>query len=129
MIGVPVCTGEFVRPTNGDERIPHILRAIAADPTQDIAALARTVNLSSSRLSHLFKSETGHSLRAFLVNCRLERASLVLRQTNTSVKAISYSVGYGHPPSFVRAFRKHFDCSPTEYRAQQQILRRYSRFG
>ena len=121
--GVAVLCRKLVHPKNGDERIRQILRAIAADPSRDIAALAQTLNLSSSRLSHLFKLETSCSLHAYLVDCRLETAALVLRTSETSVKEISYNVGYKHPPSFVRAFRNKFGCSPGEYRAQQHILR------
>ena len=122
---VSVCSGDlgYRGKIKGDERVRRIMQAVAADPSQDIADLARLVNLSSSRLSHLFKLETGCSLRAYLVDCRLEMAALVLRRTDTSVKAVSYNVGYGHPPSFVRAFRKQFDCSPKEYRDRQQRLR------
>jgi len=108
---------------NYDERVRQVLRAIAADPSHDIPALARLVTLSDSRLSHLFKLETGCSLQTFLVDRRLEAAALALCQTENSVKEVSYTVGYRHPPSFVRAFRNRFGCSPSEYRAQQQILR------
>lgn len=124
-VPIPVCSGDLAHrtKTNGDARIQRILRVIAANPSHDIAALARMVNLSCSRLSHLFKLETGFSLRGFLVDCRLETAALVLRRSEASVKEVSYNVGYQHPPSFVRAFHGKFGCSPGEYRAQQQILR------
>ena len=121
---VPVySSGLTRRPGDGDERIRLILQAITADPSCNIAALARMVSLSSSRLSHLFKLETGFSLRDFLIDCRLERAALVLTRSAASVKEVSYNVGYLHPPSFVRAFRNKFGCSPRQYRAQQQVLR------
>lgn len=108
---------------NYDERIRQVLQAIAADPSHDIATLASLVNLSRSRLSHLFKLETSCSLQTFLVDCRLEAAALSLSCSNSSVKEVSYNVGYMHPPSFVRAFRAKFGCSPKQYRERQQGLR------
>lgn len=100
-----------------DRRVQHILRSIERDPSQDIATLARLVDLSSSRLSHLFKLETGCSLQTFLVSCRLKKAAELLRRNQSAVKEVSYNVGYAHPPSFIRAFRRKFGCSPSEYRS------------
>lgn len=99
-----------------DRRIQYILRAIESDPSSDVAALAGMVNLSPSRLSHLFKRETRHSLHCFLANRRLERAAQLLAGTNMPVKEVSYIVGYRHAASFVRAFRKRFGCPPKSYR-------------
>jgi AraC-like DNA-binding protein len=99
-----------------DGRIQYILRAIESDPSSDIAALADMVSLSPSRLSHLFKHETRHSLHSVLANQRLEKAAQLLAGTPTPVKEVSYIVGYSHSASFVRAFRKKFGCTPNGYR-------------
>ena len=99
-----------------DHRIQYILRAIESDPSADIAALARMLDLSPSRLSHLFKRETRHSLHSFLANRRLEKAAQLLARTETPVKEVSYIVGYNHSASFARAFRKKFGCAPNSYR-------------
>jgi AraC-like DNA-binding protein len=103
-----------------DFRIQKVLQAIKADPTVRISDLASQVNLSNSRLSHLFKTQTGLSLIVFLANKRLERAADLLRDTEMRVKEITYSIGYCQEPSFNRAFRKKFDCSPLSYRKQQR---------
>jgi AraC-like DNA-binding protein len=99
-----------------DRRIQSILRAIESDPSADIVTLARMINLSPSRLSHLFKRETRHGLHSFLAECRLEKAARLLARTHTPVKEVSYIVGYSHAASFVRAFRKKFGCTPNSYR-------------
>lgn len=102
--------------TQLDHRIEYVLRAIEADSSRDIPELARMVNLSPSRLSHLFKLNTRRPLRAYVTRLRLEAAAKSLVSGDESVKAISYIVGYSHPASFIRAFQKHFHCSPTDYR-------------
>jgi AraC-like DNA-binding protein len=99
-----------------DRRIQYILRAIESDPSADIATLAGRLDLSASRLSHLFKRETRHSLHKFLANRRLKKAAQLLAHTGTPVKEVSYIVGYSHAASFVRAFRKKFGCTPNSYR-------------
>lgn len=103
-------------PVVHDQRIESILQAIDADPALDMVALAQSVHLSRSRLSHLFKREMGQSLYSYLADCRLERAAQLLQQTQTPVKEVSYIVGYRHSPSFVRAFRKKFGCAPNDCR-------------
>ncbi len=105
-----------------DYRVRKVMQAIEADPSQDIQDLARMVNLSSSRLSHLFKATTGFSLQTFLSNRRLETSAELLQSTEMPIKEVSYSVGYRHAPSFVRAFRNKFGSSPNDYRSQQRGL-------
>jgi AraC family transcriptional regulator, arabinose operon regulatory protein len=111
-----------------DSRISKIVKIVESDPSQSVPALARGANLSSSRLSHLFKAQTGKSLKSFLSDQRLEKAATLLLTTEMRIKEISYAVGYCQEPSFVRAFRKKFDHSPSSYRREQQLLLTNSRF-
>ncbi len=113
----------------GDFRIQQVLQAIESDPSSRISDLASRVNLSNSRLGHLFKAKTGSSLNAFLANERLERAADLLRYTEMRVKEITYSVGYCQEPSFNRAFKKKFDTSPASYRKRERLLSKASRVG
>ena len=74
------------------------MQAIETDPARDLRDLARMVNLSSSRLSHLFKATTGVTLQRFLSLRRLEAAAELLQSTEMPIKEVSYSVGYRHAP-------------------------------
>jgi AraC family transcriptional regulator, arabinose operon regulatory protein len=104
-----------------DSRVRKVLQAIEADPSCEIQDLAQMVNLSNSRLSHLFKSTTGISLQSVLSDARLQRAAELLQSTDMAVKEISYHVGYRHAPSFVRAFRNKVGASPNDYRSRQRV--------
>lgn len=112
--------------TSVDFRIVKVLEKIEDNPSETLPTLARYINLSNSRLSHLFKSETGVSLTAFLEQQRMKRAAELLRSTEMRVKEITHSIGYQHEPSFNRAFQKNFRCTPTDYRKQQRVLLRNS---
>jgi AraC-like DNA-binding protein len=122
-------TGEYQESPPADHRIRKVLQAIEANPSCDIQELARLVNLSSSRLSHLFKITTGSSLQSFLSNWRLQRAAELLQSTEMPIKEVSYCVGYRRAPSFVRAFRNKFGCRPNDYRSQQRVVLSNSEFG
>jgi AraC-like DNA-binding protein len=117
------------RPT--DFRIAKALQAIEHNPATSIPQLSGFVNLSGSRLRHLFKAQVGVSLKFFLTESRLNRAAFFLQTTQMTIKEISYLSGYSQSPSFVRAFHKKFLCSPTHYRNQQRqpIVLQNSLFG
>jgi AraC family transcriptional regulator of arabinose operon len=104
----------FLVPT--DPRIRRVLQAVGEGESHSIEELARMVNLSSSRLSHLFKTQTGLSLQNVINRRRLEIAVELLRNTSMPVKEVSYRAGYRHASSFVRAFRNEFGASPSSYR-------------
>ena len=111
-----------------DHRIVRVLEAIESDPNRSIDDLAQLTNLSHSRLSHLFKAETGVSLRSYLATSQLEMAAELLKSTDLRVKEVSYRAGYRHEPSFVRAFRNKFGSTPGDYRTRQRLALRDSRF-
>ena len=109
-----------------DFRIVKVLESVKSNPSETLPNLARLVNLSNSRLGHLFKSEIGISLSSFLEEQRLEKAAQLLRSTEMRVKEITFSIGYQHETSFDRAFLRKFGCTPTDYRRVQRSLLRDS---
>ena len=102
-----------------DIRILKVLSRIAQNPAVSVRGLAQLVNLSSSRLGHLFKREMGVELRHFLLEARLEKAAELLQNTDMQIKEISHTIGYHHVPSFDRIFRKKYKVSPMDYRRAQ----------
>jgi len=107
------------RVSANDHRVHRVLSCIEKDPSTTVQRLARLVNLSSSRLGHLFKAQTGRELRHYLLDARLEKAAELLRKTEMQIKAISHTIGYHHVASFDRVFRKKFKLPPADYRRQQ----------
>ena len=105
-----------------DYRIRKVLQSVQANPSQTVLELARSVNLSSSRLGHLFRVQVGTDLNSFLRHARLERAAELLRQTDLSIKEIAARVGYGHSSSFDRGFERKFDAAPADYRRRHRAL-------
>jgi AraC-like DNA-binding protein len=78
--------------------------------------LADLVNLSGSRLRHLFKQETGTTPAQYLKAIRLKKAAALLRSTFMSIKEIAMSVGLTTASYFVREFRRSYGMTPTEFR-------------
>ena len=78
--------------------------------------IAQELGLSTSRLQHLFKHDTGTTLSRYLQEARIERARKLLEETHLSIKEIVSEVGAGDTSHFVKAFRKAQGLSPKRYR-------------
>jgi transcriptional regulator GlxA family with amidase domain len=107
-------------PPHVDWRIRWALAAIERniDSPLRLADLAAQVNLSSSRFSHLFRTECGSAPGAYLRARRLDRAHALLVDTTLSVKQVMSSVGVSDPSHFVRDFKRRFGESPTVLRSR-----------
>lgn len=113
------------QPRQLDDRIQQVLIILSEHYTAsvDISDLAKQVGLSASRLSHLFKAETGSSIIETLQQIRLRHAARLLDRTDLSITEISDAVGFASPYYFSRQFRRHYGVAPTEYRRQTKGLR------
>ena len=54
------------------------------------------------------------------MQCRIERASVLLRNPNRMIKDISDSVGFSNVSYFVKCFREQKGVSPAKYRQELQ---------
>jgi transcriptional regulator GlxA family with amidase domain len=83
-----------------------------------LADLARRMNLSPSRFSHLFRTECGCGPGAYVRGRRLARAHTLLLETTLSVKQVMSAVGVSDPSHFGRDFKRRFGESPTSLRTR-----------
>jgi two-component system response regulator YesN len=83
-----------------------------------IKELAQSVNLSASRLRHLFKDRTGLSPTQYLKVQRMQKARELLENTFLTVKEIMLRVGVRDKSHLTRDFKKVYGLSPSKYRSQ-----------
>lgn len=81
-----------------------------------LAELAAACHLSESRLSHLFREQTGATPLQFLEAERLERAKRLLELTPITVQDVAAEVGFENPFYFTRRFRRYTGRSPRAFR-------------
>jgi AraC family transcriptional regulator of arabinose operon len=103
-----------------DARVNQIITWLAdhLNETHSLTELAQRVHLSPSRLSHLFKEQTGRSIVEMLTGMRLNQAMRLLEFTTLSVSEIAGEVGFQSPFYFTTRFTEHYGMSPTEYKKQ-----------
>ncbi len=111
--------GNDNQPTSStrDQRIRVALELIESHPTTGIEAIARCVDLSESRLQHLFKSAVGIPMARFARRRRMQTAARFLVETRDPIAHISERSGV---KDFNKAFRSFFGMSPHEYRNRHQ---------
>lgn len=104
-----------------DERVRIVVQLLEENgyASLTLERLADAVALSPSRLQHLFKRDTGLSIRAFVKVRRLELAAELILRTEQRISEILYSVGYSDCSNFDHAFKRRFGVTPREYRVSR----------
>lgn len=89
-----------------------------------VSDIADRVGINRSYLTSIFKKEMHMSPQEFLINYRLEKAAQMLQETRDPIGSIATAVGYSDPLAFSKAFRKKFNTTPSDYRADIPKLAR-----
>lgn len=87
-----------------------------------IDKIAETLSLSVRQTERTIEELFGTSFKNLLINKRMKEASILLLTTNMNTREIASRVGYNSPKGFYSIFRKHFGCTPTEYKKKNKRL-------
>lgn len=82
--------------------------------------IADHLGYSLSRTHALIKSGTGLSPHAYLLRLRINEAADALGRTTKRISDIALDTGFGSSQHFSRTFKRHMNCSPSEYRRRHQ---------
>jgi len=101
------------------ETLTPLLVYIQANLDHDLAlaALGKRAKLSPAHLQRVFKAEIGESPKAYVTRLRVERAAFCLLAHESTVARVAADCGFQRPETFIRAFRRRFGKSPSEYRS------------
>lgn len=81
-----------------------------------VAEVADHLRVSPRYLSDMLKSLSGSNAQQYIHDRMIDRAKTVLSSTNLTVAEIAYQLGFEHPQSFNKLFKRHTDLSPNAYR-------------
>jgi len=85
-----------------------------------LTAVAARSHLSRSRLTHLFKQQTGQNVTAYLAALRIHHAKELLRQEGMSIAEVSEDVGFSDAGRFTKVFRRLEGVAPSLYRQKKR---------
>ena len=86
----------------------------------NIDTIAGTIGLSRSAFFKKLKSLTGFAPVDLVKEIRLTKAARLIETTDDSITEIAYSVGFRDAGYFGKCFRKKYDMTPKEYRAEKR---------
>ena len=78
--------------------------------------LANRFHLNENYFCSLFKSQTHMSPMAYIHAFRIEKAGILLRNTESSIAEIAESVGFDDFSYFAKVFKQHTGVTPRENR-------------
>ncbi len=78
--------------------------------------LAASANLSCSQYARRFTQLAGSPPNRFMMQCRINRACILLRDSPLSIEQIAQALGYQDPFFFSRQFKRVMDIAPAAYR-------------
>lgn len=81
-----------------------------------LAELSSFSGLGRTYFPFVFKEVTGMRLRDYLIRIRVNKAKKLLRDSDSKIKQIAYTVGFKNPDYFCRIFKKKTGMSPTEWK-------------
>jgi len=107
---------------SGSERVKDVIDFIAQNCHEQygLADAARLGNVSQRQFTNLCRNLTGQSFIKFLNSIRCQKAAGLLKQTNKSVFAIAFEVGYEELSTFYRAFKRIYKSSPIQFKTMPE---------
>ena len=109
------------RLTKHDRESIHEAKSIIEKNTaQHITSrkIAQQVGMNEFKLKNFFKQVFGVGMFEFMVQVRMQKARVLLLETDKPIKEIATLTGYTSIQNFQTAFRKYFNCTPASLRKQ-----------
>ena len=94
----------------------EIIRNHCNDPGLTLGSIAETLKVSKAHLSRIFQDLTGERFADYLRAVRIERACLLLKESNLTIEEIVAGCGLRDVPSFYKNFSLSTGMTPSEYR-------------
>ncbi|MBQ7793289.1 MAG: AraC family transcriptional regulator [Clostridia bacterium] len=81
-----------------------------------LASLAEQVNMNPVYISSLFKKNFGFTFKEYLLKLRIEKATSLLKESNSTVENIALECGFSSSNHFCKTFKKLMGMSPMMFR-------------
>jgi AraC family transcriptional regulator len=104
-------------------RILALLSESPLDTVPSLDELAAMARMSRFHFSRRFGRVAGMSLRAYITELRVERASTLVLTTTDSLTTIAHECGFYDLPHLDKAFRRRFGVAPNQFRRRSSAVR------
>ena len=101
--------------TKNNSLIDKMLSYIASNSNNvSLEILADHFGYHPNYISKLIHEKTGKSFKQLLIQEKMERANILLNNTNMSIDSISFMLGYNDTSSFYKAYKNYFNKTPRK---------------
>lgn len=80
-----------------------------------LQSVAKHFGYHPNYISNLLHKETGRTFSKIILQKRMERTVLLMKNTDLSLEEISEMLGYSNHSNFFKAFKEYFGKTPREY--------------
>lgn len=81
-----------------------------------VSDIAKNCHTSIEYLSSTFRKYTGHTVKTFIQNEKLDEAKFLLISTDLSIHEVALDLGYSSQSHFSKIFKEAFNISPSSFR-------------
>ena len=105
---------------DGDEYIKEIHDYLFdnLDKRITIDDLSKQFHINPTTLKYRFKEAYKDSLASHIKEHRMEKAAILLKETDLSISEVAARVGYDSQSKFSSAFKSHYGENPVKYRKE-----------
>jgi DNA-binding response OmpR family regulator len=89
-------------------------------PQLSVEFLSRQVGMSRSSLYSKVLEITGETPVEYIRSFKLEKAAILLENSDFTISEVAYNTGFATPNYFARAFKAKFNMLPSEYIGQKR---------
>jgi len=83
-----------------------------------LGTLSGAVSMSPYHFAHAFRQTAGLAPHRYVIQCRVERAKSLLRETDLSITEIAHQVGYSNHSNFSVVFHRFTGQTPRRFRSE-----------
>lgn len=103
------------------EAIKELSQYIKMNPDTQllIKQLSRRSGLSPTKLQEGFKLMHGRTVTDYIREVRIRKSEELIKNTDLNISEVVYSIGFTSRSYFSKIFKKKYNCSPKQYKDNQ----------
>lgn len=90
------------------------------DKLLTVKDVAGYIGLNPEYFTRLFKKETGHNIKDYILQCKFTIAKDLLTNSNLPISMVALELGYSNFSHFTQMFKRVEGLTPKEYRSLEQ---------